>query len=58
MRGLTGIERFIEVMEVPVEIDDAPDAVDVEDVKGDITFDHVNFTYEEGLENVDEMPLL
>ena len=39
-------------MEVPVEIDDAPDAVDVEDVKGDITFDHVNFTYEEGLENV------
>ena len=52
MRGLTGIERFIEVMEVPVEIDDAPDAVDVEDVKGDITFDHVSFTYEEGLENV------
>ena len=52
MRGLTGIERFIEVMEVPVEIDDAPGAVDVEDVQGDITFDHVSFTYEEGHENV------
>ena len=52
MRGLTGIERFIEVMEVPVEIDDAPGAVDVANVKGDITFDHVSFTYEEGHENV------
>lgn len=52
MRGLTGIERFLEIMEVPVEIDDAPDAVDVSDVKGDITFDHVSFTYEEGQQNV------
>ena len=52
MRGLTGIERFIEVMEVPVEIDDAPGAVDVANVKGDITFDHVSFTYEEGHEDV------
>lgn len=52
MRGLTGLERFVEVMEEPVEIDDAPDAVDLGPVRGDITFDHVSFTYEEGLENV------
>ena len=52
MRGLTGLERFLEIMEEPVEIDDAPGAVDIDEVRGDITFDHVSFTYEEGHENV------
>ncbi|NLD58477.1 MAG: ABC transporter ATP-binding protein [Clostridiales bacterium] len=52
MRGITGIERFVEIMEVPVEIDDAPDAVEIDGVRGDITFDHVSFSYEEGQENV------
>ncbi len=33
-RGMTGIERFIEVMDEPIEIDDAPDAIDLEDIKG------------------------
>ncbi len=52
MRGITGIERFVEIMEEPIEIDDAPDAVELQDVRGDITFDNVSFTYEDGLENV------
>ncbi|NLF26640.1 MAG: ABC transporter ATP-binding protein [Clostridiales bacterium] len=52
VRGITGIERFAEIMEVPVGIDDAPDAVEIDGVNGDITFDHVSFTYEEGQENV------
>lgn len=44
-RGLTGIERFCEVMDVPPDIDDAPDAAELRDVKGDVTFDHVSFHY-------------
>ena len=51
-RGITGIERFMEVMDEPVTIDDAPDAVEIGDVKGDITFDHVTFRYADDLENV------
>ena len=44
-RGMTGIERFIEVMDAPVEIRDEPDAEELKDVKGDIQFDHVSFRY-------------
>lgn len=44
-RGLTGIERFCEVMDVPPDIDDAPHAAELRDVKGDVTFDHVSFHY-------------
>ena len=44
-RGITGIERFIEVMDAPVEIRDEPDAEELKDVKGDIQFDHVSFRY-------------
>ena len=31
---MTGIERFIEVMDAPVEIRDEPDAEELKDVKG------------------------
>ena len=44
-RGMTGIERFIEIMDAPVEIQDAPDAKALTDVKGDIRFDDVSFHY-------------
>jgi ATP-binding cassette subfamily B protein len=51
-RGMTGIERFIEVMDAPVEISDTPDASDLGDVTGDIRFDHVSFRYSENHNNV------
>lgn len=44
-RGMTGIERFLEVMDAPVEIADAPGARVLEGVRGDITFDQVCFHY-------------
>ena len=44
-RGMTGIERFIEIMDAPVEIQDAPDAKALTDVKGDIRFEDVSFHY-------------
>ena len=46
-RGITGIERFIEIMDTPIEITDSPDAADMpEDVRGDIEFRNVSFSYE------------
>ncbi|WP_312092993.1 ABC transporter ATP-binding protein [Aminipila sp.] len=44
-RGMTGIERFIEVMDEPIEIDDAEDAVELPILKGEIVFDDVSFKY-------------
>ncbi len=44
-RGMTGIDRFLEVMDAPVDIHDEPDAQDLKDVKGDIRFDDVSFRY-------------
>lgn len=47
-RGITGIERFVEIMDTDIEIDDAPGAVDMpDDVRGDIEFDNVSFAYTE-----------
>ena len=43
--GMTGIERFCHIMDVQPDIQDAPDAVDLTDVRGDVTFDHVSFHY-------------
>ncbi|MDO4483893.1 MAG: ABC transporter ATP-binding protein [Clostridia bacterium] len=51
-RGMTGIERFQEIMDAPAEIQDAPDAAVLTDVKGDITFDNVGFHYTEDEKDV------
>lgn len=50
--GYSGYERFLEIMSIAPDIADSPDAVSVENVKGDIEFDHVTFHYEENKENV------
>ena len=44
-RGVTGIERFYEIMDTPVEIEDAPDAKPLVVRQGGIEFRHVSFEY-------------
>ena len=44
---MTGIERFLEVMDVPTEIMDNDTTQELQNVKGDIQFDDVTFRYEE-----------
>ncbi len=44
-RGMTGIERFFEVMDAPEEIRDAPDAHELKNVRGEITFENLGFHY-------------
>ena len=44
-RGMTGIERFAEIMDTPVAIQDAPDAVPLQPGPGAIRFENVSFEY-------------
>ena len=46
-RGVTGIERFMEIMDEPVEIADKPGAVPLENVHGSVEFSNVSFRYSE-----------
>lgn len=44
-RGLTGIERFLQIIDADIEIFDEPDAVPMPKPKGEITFEEVSFEY-------------
>ena len=46
-RGVTGIERFMEIMDEPVEIADKPGAVPLRNVRGSVEFSNVSFRYSE-----------
>ncbi len=43
--GMTGFERFAEVMDIKTDIEDAVDAVEMTDVRGKIEFKDVSFSY-------------
>lgn len=44
-QGITGIERFYEIMDTPVDIKDSPNAKQLEVKGGEVKFDHVTFDY-------------
>lgn len=44
-RGMTGIERFLQIMDADIEIYDSDDAVDMPMPEGRIEFDNVSFEY-------------
>ena len=50
--GYSGFERFMEIMNIQPDIRDREDAVELTNVKGDITFEDVTFQYEENTEKV------
>ncbi|MEE3351786.1 MAG: ABC transporter ATP-binding protein [Saccharofermentanaceae bacterium] len=43
--GMSGFERFYEMICIEPDIEDAPDAKDLKDVRGDIDFEDVSFAY-------------
>ena len=47
-QSLAGAERVMAILEAPYEITDKPGAKDLENVQGDLVFEHVSFSYEEG----------
>lgn len=57
-QGAAGFERFLEIMRTAPEISDAPDAKMLENVKGEIRYDHVTFRYGNGPEVVKDINLV
>lgn len=46
--GITGFDRFMEALEVEPDIPDAPSAVELSQVQGNVAFRDVSFRYNEG----------
>ena len=50
--GYSGFERFMEIMNTEPDIADAPNAEELKDVKGDISFEDVTFSYNDHSDTV------
>lgn len=49
LTAISYLERIFETIDEPVEVKDAPDATDMPPIKGDVSFEHVRFSYEDGV---------
>ncbi|WP_322175042.1 ABC transporter ATP-binding protein [Acutalibacter caecimuris] len=47
-QGITGIERFFQIMDAPVDIADGPGAKPLQVRSGGVHFEHVGFSYADG----------
>lgn len=45
--SLVSFERVFEIVDLPIEIAEKPDALDLKEVKGAVAFDHVTFYYDD-----------
>ncbi|MGG4446195.1 ABC transporter ATP-binding protein [Brevibacillus porteri] len=55
-KGIAGFKRYIEIMDTAPDIADAPEAIQVESLKGDISYKNVSFSYDQEssvLQNID-----
>lgn len=48
INNIAYLERIFETLDEPVTVCDAEDAVEMPEIKGDVTFENVTFAYEEG----------
>lgn len=49
INAVANLERIFEMMDEPIAVDDAPGAVEMPEIKGDVHFRDVTFAYEPGL---------
>lgn len=56
-RAMASGARIFEVLDTKPEIEDAPNAVDLPPIEGDIRFDNVNFSYVKGIEVLHDINL-
>ena len=56
-RAMAGGERIIEVLDTVPEIVDAPDAIELGQIEGRVDFDHVSFSYTNGVEVLHDIDL-
>lgn len=54
-QSLAGAERVISILDAPIEIKDSPQAKDITGVIGEIRFDHVSFSYVDGIKVLDDI---
>ena len=50
INNMAYLERIFETMDEPVLVDDAEDATQMPEIKGEVTFENVHFSYEKGKE--------
>jgi len=50
--GITGFNRFMDILEIEPDIQDAPDAIEMPEVRGEIEFRDVSFSYQEDSNHV------
>jgi ATP-binding cassette subfamily B protein len=55
--ALAGAERVFEVIDSPPDVEDAPDAVPLETIRGDVSLQNVNFSYVSGRPVIKNMSL-
>jgi ATP-binding cassette subfamily B protein len=55
--ALAGAERVFEIIDVPAEIADAPGAIALPRIRGDVVFDHVHFGYDPAVPILKDMTL-
>jgi ATP-binding cassette subfamily B protein len=55
--ALAGAERVFEIIDTPSEVDDAPNAVPLDSLRGDVRFEHVNFGYRPDTPIIKDMSL-
>lgn len=48
-KGMTGFERFLEIMDIEPDIKDKEDSIELGEVQGEVVFDNVSFKYDEGV---------
>ncbi|MCC3373411.1 ABC transporter ATP-binding protein [Cohnella sp. REN36] len=48
-KGIAGFKRYVELMDTEPDVADAPDAIEVEALRGDIRYKGVSFGYEENV---------
>lgn len=51
-KGITGIERFYEIMDEPIVIEDEPQAMSLEKVDGSVEFRDVSFRYSDNAKEI------
>lgn len=49
--NLSAAERVFDILDTEPEIKDAPDAGELPEITGEVTFENVSFTYDEGTDN-------
>jgi len=55
--ALAGAERVFEIIDTKPEIADPPDAIALQNIKGDVTFEHVKFGYQPDAPIIKDMTL-